>query len=45
MLEGLEDMELKAYPDENLRIIPLFQIDVLKAVSEYVPMSALHEEE
>ena len=37
MLEGLDDTELEAYLDENPRIISLFEIDVLEAVSEYAP--------
>ena len=28
MLEGMEDEELERYLDENLRIVPLFEIDV-----------------
>ena len=45
MLEGLEDRELEAYLDENLRIIPLFEIDVLETASEYGPTRALKEDE
>ena len=45
MLEGLEDMELEVYIDENPRIIPMLEIDVLKVANEYVPMCALEEEE
>ena len=37
MLEGLQDIELEPYLNENLRIIPLFEIDVLEAASEYTP--------
>ena len=45
MLEGLEDKELEAYLDENLRIVPLFEIDVLETASEYIPMSAPNEDD
>ena len=45
MLGGLEDRELEAYLDENPRIILLFEIDVLKAASEYILMSMLNEDE
>ena len=45
MLEGLEDMELEAYLDENPLIVPLFQIDVLETASEYVPTNAPNEDE
>ena len=39
MLEGLEDTELEAYLDGNPQIIPLFEMDVLEAASEYAPTS------
>ena len=45
MLEGLEDTELEAYLHENPQIIPLFEIDVLEAASEYAPTSTPQEEE
>ena len=45
MLDGLEDTEHEAYLDKNLRIIPLFEIDVLEAASEYILMSMLNEDE
>ena len=45
MLEGLEDMELKAYLAENPWIIQLFKINVLETASEYGPTSALKEDD
>ena len=45
MLEGLEDKELEAYLDENLRIVPLFEIDVLETANEYIPTSASNEDD
>ena len=45
MLEGLDDTELEAYLDENPRIVPLFEIDVMETIAEYVPTSTLQEEE
>ena len=36
MLEGLEETELEAYLNENLWIIPLFEINVAEAVSAYL---------
>ena len=36
MLEGLVDEEIDCYLDENLRIVPLFEVDVAKAVSPYI---------
>ena len=45
MIEGLEDTELEAYLEENLRIILLFEIDILEAASEYILMSTLNEDE
>ena len=45
MLEGLEETELEAYLDENPRIIPLFEINVLETAAEYAPTGTLQEEE
>ena len=45
MLAGLEDTELEAYLNENPWILPLFEIDVLEATSEYAPTSTPQEEE
>mgnify|MGYP000149641662 CR=1 FL=1 len=45
MLEGLEDTKLEAYLDENPRIIPLFEIDVLEATSKYISTRTLNEDE
>ena len=36
MLEGLDNEELDAYLEENLQIIPLFEIDVIEIANEYV---------
>ena len=44
MLDGLEDTELEAYLDENPRIVPLLEIDVLETTSEYIPTSAPNED-
>ena len=35
MLEGGDDMELEAYLEEHLRIIPLFEIDVIETATDY----------
>ena len=35
MLEGLKDDELEKYPDENPRIVPLFEIDVVETNETY----------
>ena len=45
MLEGLEDTELEAYLDKNLRIVPLFEIEILETANEYVPTIASNGEE
>ena len=45
MLEGLDDTELEAYLDENPRIVPLFEIDVMETTAEYTPTNTLQEEE
>ena len=44
MLEGLEDTELETYLDENLRIVLLFEIDVLGIANEYVSKSAPNDD-
>ena len=36
MLEGLADEEVDRYLDENPKIVPLFEVDVAKAVSPYI---------
>ena len=36
MLEGLTDEEVDRYLKENPKIVPLFEIDVAKAVSPYI---------
>ena len=36
MLEGLDETELEAYLNENPRIVPLFEIDVLETANGYV---------
>ena len=40
MLEGMDETELKAYLDENPRIVLLFEIDVLETANEYVTLTA-----
>ena len=40
MFEGPDDMELETYLDENPRIVPLFEIDVLETASEQISTSA-----
>ena len=45
MLERLEDTELEAYLDENPRIVPLFEIDILETANEYIPMIVSNGEE
>jgi hypothetical protein len=36
MLEGLADEEEDQYLQENLKIVPLFEIDVAEAISPYL---------
>ena len=45
MLEGMEDTELEAYLEENSRIVPLFEIDVLETANENVSKIAPNGEE
>ena len=33
MLEGIEDTKLEAYLEEHLRIIPLFEIEVIETTT------------
>ena len=35
-MEGLDDGELNQYFDENLKIIPLFEIDVVEIITPYI---------
>ena len=39
MLEGLDDEELENYLQENPRIIPLFEIDVIEMVGTYTTLA------
>ena len=36
MMEGLEDKEIEQYLEENPRIIPLFEIDVVEIIIPYI---------
>ena len=36
MMEGLEDKEIEQYLEENPRIIPLFEIDVVEIITPYI---------
>ena len=36
MFEGLAEEEVDQYLQENLKIVPLFEIDVAEAVSPYI---------
>ena len=46
MLEGLEDDRIGKYLDENPRIIPLFEIDVVETVETYTtPKTATEQDE
>ena len=36
MLDGLDDEEVDRYLDEHPRIVPLFEVDVAKAVTPYI---------
>ena len=45
MLEGVDDIELEAYLENHLRIVPLFEIDVIETVAEYAPPNTLQEAE
>ena len=40
MLEGLDDVELEAYLDDNPQIVPLFEIDVMEPPTEYAPYAS-----
>ena len=35
-MEGLEDSEIKQYLEENPRIVPLFEIDVVEIINPYI---------
>ena len=45
MLEGLADEEVDQYLQENLKIVPLFEIDVAEAVSPYILQPKENDEE
>ena len=45
MLEGMDETELKAYLDENPRIVPLFEIDIIKTTNRYVATATPEGEE
>ena len=36
MLEGMADEEVDRYLEENTKIVPLFEVEVAKAVSPYI---------
>ena len=36
MLEGLADKEVDRYLDEHPRIVPLFKVDIVEAITPYV---------
>ena len=36
MMKGLDDGELNLYFDENRKIIPLFEIDVVEIIAPYI---------
>ena len=44
MLEGVHDAELEAYLDDHLRIVPLFEIDIIETIADYAPPTTLQEE-
>ena len=44
MLEGVDDTELEAYLEEHPRIIPLFEIDVIEAATDYATHTSVNEE-
>ena len=45
MLEGLADEEVNQYLQENLKIVPLFEIDVAEAISPYTLQPDVTDEE
>ena len=45
MLEGINDEELETYLEENPRIVPLFEIDVIETSDAYVISMALEIED
>ena len=44
MLEGVDDAELEAYLDDHPWIVPLFEIDIIETVVDYLASNMLQEE-
>ena len=45
MMEGLEDNEIEQYLEENPKIIPLFEIDVVEIITPYISNENIGTEE
>ena len=45
MMEGLDEIELEVYLEENPRIISLFEIDILETANGYVASAVPKGEE
>ena len=45
MLEGLADDEVDPYLEENPRIVPLFEVDIVEGVSPYIVQTEDDSEE
>ena len=45
MLERVDDIELESYLDDQPRIVPLFEIDVIETDAEYAPTNTLQKDE
>ena len=43
-MEGLEEAEEAHYFEDNLKIIPLFEVDILQALTPYMEEEANKEE-
>ena len=43
MLDGLTDIEMHDFLEENPTIVPLFEIDVLSAVEPYIAATSKHD--
>ena len=45
MLQGLDDEELVNYLEENPRIVPLFEIDIIETAGAYTTPTITRDEE
>ena len=42
MMEGLDEVEEHHYFNDNPKIIPLFEVDILQALTSYVDRTWIH---